>query len=110
METKTIILSEKEGKRYELHLFEDHKEFWLKARVFWEKGDTIYSGETECFIDFADKEEIAEKVVEQDLVSTFEEVLYKHYSDENYAYPTAIRSLESAIGEYKYIIITEGEI
>ena len=109
METKTIPLSEKEGKRYEIWLTNDGSDNEMSCDQLGDEGyDIIYVASTDYFLQSPDKEEIAEKVVKQEYVPGI--WLYKHYSDDEYICKSAISSLMSAIGDYKYIIITETEI
>jgi len=110
METKTILLKEFEGKRHEINLFEDNTEFEEQEHIYrWTGFPTvIFSGSIEDFLQLPNKEEIAERVV-----GSFNLKWVKYYYSYNKPRQwlrSPLDSLMSAIGEYKYLIITETEI
>lgn len=107
METKTIVLKEFEGKRDELHLFEEENECTIFVCLnALNKREMLYYGSVPDFLSLPNKEEIAEKVVENILP-----LGYVNYEDPtNSYYHNPLESLLSAIGDYKYFILTETEI
>jgi hypothetical protein len=104
MDSKTIKLSEKEGKRYELELFESESNWFMIDAAFDIPG-LLFSGPLEDFLALPNNWEIAERVVEKGLIMGIP--VYDDYQDNGMVCYSAIDSLLSAVGEYKYFIITE---
>jgi hypothetical protein len=109
METKTILLSEKEGKRYRLDIYQEDTKYFQ-----WDYGEAetsgykvIYHGSISDFLQLPNKEEIAEKVVDKGIIMGIP--VYDDYEDNGMVRYSALDSLLSAIGDYKYFIITETE-
>lgn len=116
METKTITLSVKEGKRYELHLFhmpttrEEHSTILSMVMGFKIHNRHLLSGSVEDLLQLSNKEEIAERVCDNQICGTSGCKVYKDYDNKNDCKIYPLESLLSAIGDYKYIIITSTEI
>lgn len=116
METKTITLSEKEGKRFELHLyneskmdFNEHSDYLAKIMGSIIHNRHLLSGSVEDFLQLPNKEAIAEMVIEKKIIYTLLGSDCSYMNGKMHC-ATPLGALLSAIGDYKYIIITLTEI